>query len=79
MENVGELIGLDGIGITSNNFLFVSSVSLPGELNIFNGGGLTTQTLGANQQGVYTCRIPDERGAVVSVNIGVYPIGFISE
>ena len=79
MEEVGELIGLDGFPISSSSFLFISRVSLPGELNIFSGGSLTTQVLGASQQGVYTCRIPDESGIMVSINVGVYPAGFNSE
>ena len=32
-----------------------------------------------NNQGVYTCRIPDENGTVVAVNVGIYPHGFNSE
>ena len=79
MEEVGELIGLNRIPISSNSFFFTSNMVLPGELGVFSGGTLTTQVLGASQQGVYTCRIPDESGIMVSVNVGLYPAGFNSE
>ena len=79
MDEVGVLVGLDGLTISSNSFLFISRVSLPGELDVFSGGSLTTQVLGASQQGVYTCRIPDESGTMLSVNVGLYPAGFNSE
>ena len=35
--------------------------------------------LTADDNGVYTCRIPDESGTIVDVNIGVYATGFNSE
>ena len=35
--------------------------------------------LTAVDNGVYACRIPDESGAMVDVNIGVYTTGFNSE
>ena len=79
MEEVGELIGPDGTQMTSNTFLFISSISISGELVVLNGGTLTTQVFGASQQGVYTCRIPDESGIMVSVNVAIYPAGFNSE
>ena len=79
MEDVGDLIGLDGTQITSNDFFYTSNMVLPGEVGVFSGGTLTTQVFGASQQGVYTCRIPDESGIMESVNIGVYPAGFNSE
>lgn len=36
-------------------------------------------SLTINDQGVYTCRIPDENGVLVDVNMGIYPHGFSSE
>ena len=35
--------------------------------------------LTADDNGVYTCRIPDESGTIVDINIGVYQNGFTGE
>ena len=35
--------------------------------------------LTANEQGVYTCRMPFEGGGEGETNIGVYPSGFSGE
>ena len=77
---VGQLVDLDGntFNIGQNNGVF-SVASLgnpvqPGSIRI-----RTVTSLTAAVQGVYSCRIPDETGNDVDVNIGVYQNGFNSE
>ena len=48
--------------------------SHPGSVRIRN-----CETLTADDEGIYTCRIPDETGKEVDVNIGVYQNGFNSK
>ena len=77
MTGVGQLVDLDGntfnIGQTSGVF----NIEQP-------KGGLgfvqfrRAETLTAADEGVYSCRIPDETGSDVDVNIGVYQNGFNS-
>ena len=77
---VGQLVDLDGntFNIGQNNgVLSVGSIGNPaqaGSIIIRTMTGLT-----AADNGVYSCRIPDESGAMVDVNIGVYRNGFSSE
>ena len=77
---VGQLVDLDGntFNIGQNNGVFsVASIGnpvQPGSIRIQTGTDLT-----AADEGVYTCRIPDETGNDVDVNIGVYLNGFNSE
>ena len=74
MVGVGELIGLDGTAITSNNFVDIDN-SDPGELDVNNRVG-SQDPLTASEQGVYTCRIPLESGEMREINIGIYPNTF---
>ena len=72
-ENVGQLIGLDGIDITfvDDDLIFYYN----------KGPGYRTFSLDYKftDQGVYTCRIPDENDVEVDVSIGIYPQGFNGE
>ena len=77
MENVGELIGLDGSVVNSNNFFDIINPQ-PGELEVINIAG-THVAFTSSEQGVYTCRIPLQSGEIREINIGIYPSGFNSE
>ena len=75
---------LDGNRFTIGKTSGVFSVSQlgggsgqPGSLRFNNRVGV--EVLTADDEGVYTCRIPDETGNEVDVNIGVYQNGFNSE
>ena len=83
--DVGDIIGLDGnalpidstgAGVTTGG-LNVRRAS-PATVLVRNRAG-TEPALTAAEAGVYTCRIPDESGTMVDVNIGVYQNGFNSE
>ena len=80
---VGQLVDLDGntFNIGQNNGVF-SVASLGNPVQPVQPGSIRIQTvtsLTAAVQGVYSCRIPDETGNDVDVNIGVYQNGFNSE
>ena len=85
MTGVGQLVDLDGdtfnIGMSAG-VLSVEQIGSgsghPGSLQSRNRVG-TERTLTAADEGVYSCRIPDETGSDVDVNIGVYRNGFNSE
>ena len=76
--NVGELFGLDGNTFSGNNYLVFEPPGNGGELRIENVVG-SQQPLPASEQGIYACRIPLQSGVMVTINIGVYPIGFNCE
>ena len=76
---VGQLVDLDGntfnIGQSSGVFSVEQLDSgQPGSVLFHHRADLT-----AADEGVYSCRIPDETGSDVDVNIGVYRNGFNSE
>ena len=77
-RNVGELIGLDGNTFSGNDYLAFQPPVNGGELRIDNTVG-SEEPLPASEQGIYTCRIPLQSGEMVTINIGVYPIGFNCE
>ena len=80
-SSVGDIIGLDG------NALPIDSSGAgvtTGGLNIRRDSPATVFIRNpvsepAVDEGVYTCRIPDETGNDVDVNIGVYQNGFNSK
>ena len=78
MRYVGELIGLDGNTFSGNDYLAIETTGNGGELRIENTVG-SQQPLPASEQGIYTCRIPLQSGVMVTINIGVYPIGYNCE
>ena len=73
---VGQLVDLDGntFNIGQNNGVFSVASIGPGSIRI-----QTVTSLTADDEGVYSCRIPDETGNDVDVNIGVYQNGFNSK
>ena len=76
IDNVGMLIGLNGIAITTNGSLGIAHPQ-PGELTVENRPSQSSLT--ARDQGVYTCRIPLQSGELRDINIGIYPSGFTSK
>ena len=75
MDNVGDIIGLDGTAIGSGRF--VIERAQPGEITMVNSD--TEGPLPSNEQGVYTCRIPDSTDTIRNINIGIYIAGFHSK
>ena len=78
MRNVGELIGLEGTAITTNDvFEIITNPSNGGELQVENF--ILNDDVTSNEQGVYTCRIPLQSGEIREINIGIYPNVFNCE
>ena len=75
-RNVGILIGPDGTTVTTDD-IFGIVHPLPGELRVINIPPQNALT--ASDQGVYTCRIPLQSGAIRDINVGIYPSGFTSK
>ena len=79
---VGQFVDLDGtshdVPGTTGVFSLQRSGTQPGTLQFFNRVG-NEPALTTGDNGVYTCRIPDESGTMVDVNIGVYVNGFNSK
>ena len=76
-EPVGEFIGPNGMIVTTNEFVVIEQEQ-PGEISILNS--VADQTgLTSNEQGVYTCSIPDSANIVRNINIGIYLPGFNGE
>ena len=80
--DVGDIIGLDGnalpidsSGVTTGGL----NVRRASPASVFVLNRQSEPALTAAEAGVYTCRIPDESGTIVDVNIGVYETGFNSE
>ena len=75
MDNVGDIIGLDATVI--GNDRFVIDRPQPGEIRMVNSA--TEGPLPSNEQGVYTCRIPDSTALMQNINFGIYIAGFNSK
>jgi hypothetical protein len=77
---VGQWIapsGRDATYQTSDPFdITVGDESDPGFLEISLHSG---QFITYEDQGVYTCRIPDDKGALVSLHVGIYLPAFVGE
>ena len=76
MNNVGMLIGPDGTTVTTGD-VFTIVHPRPGELGVLNR--VSQNILTAGDQGVYTCRIPLQSGAMRDINVGIYPSEFNSK
>ena len=76
-EKVGTLIGLDGTNVTSGGVFEITNPQV-GELFV-ESRPMNQSNLTASDQGVYTCRIPLQSGAMRDINIGIYPSGFSSK
>ena len=77
MRNVGMLIGPDGTTVTSGDVFTINTHIRPGELKVENT--LSQNILTAGDQGVYTCRIPLQSGAMRDISVGIYPSEFKSK
>ena len=83
MAGVGQLVDLDGdtfnIGQSTGVFSVASigNPVQPGSVQFHNRAN-NEPALTTADEGVYTCRMPDETGGDVDVNIGVYRNGFDS-
>ena len=77
-RGVGQFIGRDGRDITYQSddpfYVSIGNTHHPGLVQV-NG----YMALHKHYQGVYTCRIPDETGSVVDINVGLYHHEFNSE
>ena len=81
MRGVGQLVDLDGntfnIGMSVGVFIVQQTGGGSGSVQFRNRQA--DPDLTAADEGVYTCRIPDDTGSDVDVNIGVYRNGFNSK
>ena len=77
VRNLGELIGLEGTAITSTDVFEINTNRICGELEVANF--VMSDDVTASEQGVYTCRIPSQRGEIEEINIGIYPNAFNCE
>ena len=67
-SNVGHLFDINEVDITtSNSDPFFTFRYNPGTVHV-----RSLRSLRSNEQGIYTCRIPDETGTTVDVNVGLY-------
>ena len=85
ITGVGQLVCLDGNTFNVGDDAGVFSVAQlgggsgqPGSV-LFRNHANNEPALTTTDEGVYSCRIPDETGNEVDVNIGVYHNGFNSE
>ena len=78
MRNLGELIGPEGTAITTNAvFEIITNRANGGELQVTNF--VESNNVTASEQGVYTCRIPQQSGEIREISIGIYPTAFNCE
>ena len=77
-SGVGEITGLNGTALTNSDGdlirAIISPFSRPGIVRV-----RVTDDLTANDQGIYTCTIPDDNGNNITMNVGLYPNGFNGE
>ena len=84
MTGVGQLVALDGNTFNTGQSTGVFSIASignpvqPGSV-LFRNHANNEPALTTADEGVYSCRIPDETGNEVDVNIGVYKNGFNSK
>ena len=75
---VGQFIGRHGRDITYQFgdpfYVSIGGVQNPGLIQVSS-----YTTLHTSYQGVYTCRIPDETGKLVDINVGLYRSAFNSK
>ena len=72
--DVGQLIGLDGQDITHSKIdhftVVVGDANNPGTVKV------TRSRISSENEGVYTCRIPDQSGEIIDVNVGLFQHNF---
>ncbi len=70
--NVGHLIGASGRDITlalGDPFTIVrGNVNNPGSLQVY----VSRSGMSNDDEGIYTCRVPDESGNLVDANVGLF-------
>ena len=78
-SGVGMITGLDGntlpIGITGV-WRVLNASSRPGVLSLLT---ISPSSLPAADKGIYTCIIPGNNGNQITINVGLYPSGFMSK
>ena len=68
LSNVGDIFDNDGMDIsTSRDDPFFTFQRTIGAIHV-----KSVRQLQSNEQGIYTCQIPDETGSIVDVNVGLY-------
>ena len=77
VTNLGELIGPGGTAITSSDVFEINTDRIDGELQVQNF--VSSNNVTSSEQGVYTCRIPQQSGEIREINIGIYPTAFNCE
>ncbi len=75
-RSVRQFIGLDGQPRGTGGGLVVGFPGQPSAIAVNNVG---RPDLSSGEEGVYTCRMLDENGDTVEVNVGIYRNGFNSE
>ena len=78
-SGVGMITGLDGTTLpigTTGVWSIVNPFSRPG---VFRLQTISSSTITAADQGIYTCTIPDSNDNQFTINVGLYPIGFMGE
>ena len=78
IPDVGQWIAPDGQDITQNSDdqfeIIAGGINDPGYLDITLATG---RSLTHGDQGIYTCRIPDEKGTITELHVGLYLPQFI--
>ena len=76
---VGMITGLDGNTLPIGNtdvWRVVNPFRRPGVLRLQT---ISPSSLPAADQGIYTCTIPDNNDNQFTINVGLYPSGFMGE
>ena len=75
---VGYFIGRNGQDVTNKFgcpfYVTRGGIDNPGLIHV-----RSYRILSVSYQGVYTCRIPDETGSLLDINVGLYRYEFNSE
>ena len=71
-SSVGELIGPSGFPV--NSLRFFIDLTQVGTVEAVNS--IDNVAIGSDNQGIHTCRIPDENGETAEVNVGIYSNDF---
>ena len=78
-SGVGMITGLDGNTLPIGNtgvWRVANPASRPGVLRLQT---TSSSSITAADQGIYTCTIPDSDDNQFTINVGLYPSGFMSE
>ena len=76
-DSVSSIIGLDGRSYSSSFSRFRLSHSPRGCVYVYNYG--YRNYLRSSEQGIYTCSIPDVRGRMMNVHVGIYRDDYTSK